>query len=271
MLKRFEQSSKSIGFVPTMGALHLGHLSLVKQGLDENDVVVVSIFVNPTQFNNSEDLKKYPRHLDRDIELLNDLKNSSIIIFAPDVNDVYTEDISVRSFEFHGLEAQMEGAFRPGHFDGVATIVSILFQIVQPQNAYFGEKDFQQLLIIKAMVNQLRLPVNIVSCPIYREEDGLAMSSRNQRLTTSQRLEAPLIYKVLKAAKTMFGTENAAEIEQMVASKISVSTELTLEYFVIADGDHLEPIVEIEKNKKYRAFIAVFAGEVRLIDNIALN
>lgn len=270
-LRSYTVSQKRIGFVPTMGALHQGHASLVKICADNNDVVVVSIFVNPTQFNNSKDLDKYPRDLEADMRFLQEQISKPLLVFAPSAEEIYSGDISSDTFDFKGLDKEMEGKFRPGHFDGVATIVSKLFKLVEPTNAYFGEKDYQQLLIIKSMVKALELPVNIVPCAIYREKDGLAMSSRNQRLTAEQRRVAPLIFKVLQHAKNAFGIDNARQINEWVNAQIEAEPQLELEYFIIADAHNLKPTLEIETDKEYRAFISVFAGEIRLIDNIALN
>lgn len=260
-----------MGLVPTMGALHKGHLSLIEQCAKDNDVVVVSIFVNPTQFNNTSDLDKYPRDLEKDELFLKGKITKPLIIFAPNADDIYDHNVAAQEFEFQGLEKEMEGKFRLGHFDGVATIVSKLFYLVQPENAYFGEKDYQQLLIVKKMVKNLDIPVNVVGCGIYREEDGLAMSSRNVRLSKAQRAAAPLIYKTLETAKIRFGTESVITIFDWVAEQLTLEPELELEYFSINNAQTLEPIIEQKTNEKYRAFIAVFAGEVRLIDNIALN
>jgi pantoate--beta-alanine ligase len=254
-----------------MGALHAGHLSLVAACEAQNDVVVVSIFVNPTQFNNANDLEKYPKNLDRDLELLKDSTSKPLIVFAPNVEEIYSESLVSEKFDFNGLEHEMEGQFRPGHFDGVATIVSKLFKLVQPQNAYFGEKDYQQVLIIQKMTEQLQLPVNIVPCKIHREEDGLAMSSRNERLSKEQRLAAPLIYKMLLTAKAQFGTDSVNTITEEIKNQFAASPLLSLEYFTIADAEVLKSVTTIKQNKKYRAFIAAYAGEVRLIDNMALN
>ena len=271
ILSEYRNSGQHIGFVPTMGALHEGHLSLVQKALDENDHVVVSIFVNPTQFNNKKDLKKYPRTLDNDIATLETLKDDRVLIFAPAVNDIYGSTVRSEKFSFKGLEYAMEGRFRPGHFDGVATVVHRLFEIVKPRHAYFGKKDFQQLLIIKSLVKQLNLPVEVVGCEIKREADGLAMSSRNLRLTEKQREKAPIIYKILKKSKEKFGTISAAKVTEWVEDRFAKIDALELEYFVIADADTLNPVKRKSNKKKYRAFIAAYAGDVRLIDNIALN
>ena len=206
-ISTLKEKGYTIGFVPTMGALHNGHLSLVNKGLSENDFVVVSIFVNPTQFDNKEDLVKYPRTLEADMALLKQVSDDKIIIYAPSEDDIYGDQIQSQSFTFDGLEHEMEGAFRSGHFDGVGTIVKRLFEIVTPDSAYFGEKDFQQLQIIRKLVELHQLPVNIVGCPIHRAEDGLAMSSRNARLTEAHRDIAPFIYKTLNVAKVKFGTK----------------------------------------------------------------
>lgn len=266
-LKKHKQT-KNIGFVPTMGALHQGHLSLIKKAKEENDLVVVSVFVNPTQFDNQEDLIKYPKNLEKDIALLKTVNCD--VLFTPDVSEIYNTQITADSFNFGGIESEMEGKFRKGHFDGVGTIVKRLFEIVQPNKAYFGEKDFQQLQIIKKLVAITKLPVTIIPCAIFREEDGLAMSSRNIRLTEEQRKAAPFIYKTLKKAKKKFGTKNAEEVTKWVQKKFKKHPVLELEYFVIADEKSLKQITEKDKNNQARAFIAVYAGNIRLIDNLAL-
>ena len=260
-----------IGLVPTMGALHQGHLSLVDYALADNDFVVVSVFVNPTQFNNKEDLEQYPRTLDRDIDLLGTVSQSKVIVYAPSVKDIYENNIISERFEFSGLEHQMEGAFRPGHFDGVGTIVKRLLDIVKPNKAYFGEKDFQQLRIIQKLVEKYQLDTKIVGCPIYRYDNGLAMSSRNERLKPEYSAEAPFIYSVLKSAKEKFGTKSAKDITEWVIGQFKNNKLLELEYFLIADVETLKPLRRKSKHKKYRAFIAVYADDIRLIDNIALN
>ena len=201
----------SIGFVPTMGALHAGHLSLLEESLKNNTVNVISIFVNPTQFNNADDLAKYPKTLEKDIEKIKTISDS-IIVFAPSVDDIYEGKTVSQHFDFDGLENQMEGKFRPGHFDGVGTIVKRLFEIVKPTNAYFGEKDFQQLQIIKKMVQKTKLTVNVIGCQIFREANGLAMSSRNERLTANERKEAAIIYKTISHAKKLFKTKSAKDV-----------------------------------------------------------
>lgn len=269
-LKTIWSKNHTIGFVPTMGALHQGHLSLVKKSLTENQFCVVSIFVNPTQFNNSEDLEKYPRTLESDIEKLNSVC-PNCIVYAPTVNDIYEGKTLSESFEYDGIENEMEGKHRPGHFDGVGTIVKKLFEIVRPSNAYFGEKDFQQLQIVKKLVTKNNLNVTIIGCPIYREANGLAMSSRNERLNKDDREEASLIYKTLKSAKEKFGTKSAKEVTEWVQKTFQKNKKITLEYFEIADETTLKTCIRKSKNKQYRAFIAVFIDNIRLIDNISLN
>ncbi len=270
-LKSLKDNEQTIGFVPTMGALHQGHLSLVNFGLDGNAVVVVSIFVNPTQFNNNQDLEKYPRTLDRDVKLLQTISDNKIIVYAPSVNDIYEGHTVSEEFTFGGLEHEMEGAFRPGHFDGVGTIVKRLLEIITPDKAYFGEKDFQQLQIVKKMVELQNISTEIVGCPIFRAKDGLAMSSRNERLSNNHRETAPFIYKTLKSAKKKFGTKSAKTVTEWVVKQFEKEELLELEYFLIADVDTLKPVKRKSIKKRYRAFIAVYAGDIRLIDNIALN
>ncbi len=271
LIDDFKTKNMLIGFVPTMGALHEGHLSLVEKALSENHVAVVSVFVNPTQFDNQEDLVKYPRTLETDIELLKTVSDDKIVVYAPAVEDVYGDDVKSQSFKFDGLENEMEGAFREGHFNGVGTIVKRLFEIVTPNRAYFGEKDFQQLQIIKKLVELHHIPVKVIGCPIHRAEDGLAMSSRNTRLTENHRKVAPFIYETLKSAKTKFGTKSAKNVTEWVEKQFKKQPLLELEYFIIADTDTLKPVKRKSTKKTYRAFVAVYAGDIRLIDNIALN
>jgi pantoate--beta-alanine ligase len=259
---------KQIGFVPTMGALHQGHLSLIENSSKGNDLTVVSIFVNPTQFNNQDDLVKYPRHLSQDLDLLKTVKCD--IVFIPTADDLYNNDVKSERFDFDGLENQMEGKSRDGHFDGVGTVVKRLFEIVNPTNAYFGEKDFQQLQIIRKLVSKLQMKLNIHGCDIFREQNGLAMSSRNARLNDLQTKEAPFIFKTLSKAKELFLTKTTLEITQWVSNEFEKNEELSLEYFQIADEETLVTKNTKDKNKQFRAFIAVNAGEIRLIDNIRL-
>jgi pantoate--beta-alanine ligase len=268
--KVLTQEQKTIGFVPTMGALHAGHLALVKQSLAENEKTVVSIFVNPTQFNNANDLEKYPRTLEIDVLKLMEC-SQEIIVFAPSVSDIYEENVTSESFNFDGIENQMEGKYRSGHFDGVGTIVKKLFEIVQPRNAYFGEKDFQQLQIVRKLVENYNLAVKIIGCPIYREINGLAMSSRNERLTVDERTKASIIYKTLQEVKNIFGIKDVKEINDYVKEVFEKETTFELEYFTIAEETTLEELENIDNQCKYRAFIAVFVNNIRLIDNISLN
>lgn len=269
-LKTIKTANSTIGFVPTMGALHQGHLALMQRSLKENDDTVVSIFVNPTQFNNPEDLAKYPRTLEEDVKKMRTLSDK-IILYAPSVEDIYEGNTISQTFDFDGLENQMEGKFRPGHFNGVGTIVKRLFEIVTPTNAYFGEKDFQQLQIVKKLVEKNDLPVNIVGCPIFREENQLAMSSRNERLTAEERKEASIIYKTLTEAKEIFQNKSPQETIEFVENSFKDNQQFELEYFVIADESTLLSIDQKEKDKKYRAFIAVFVNSIRLIDTISFN
>jgi pantoate--beta-alanine ligase len=269
-IEALKSQNKTIGFVPTMGALHEGHLSLIKQGLKQNDIMVMSIFVNPTQFDNKDDLKKYPRTLERDVALLKTVSDN-ILVYAPTVDDMYGDDVTSKEFKFDGLEFEMEGKFRQGHFDGVGTIVKRLFEIVKPNRAYFGKKDFQQLRIIETLVKNYHIPVEVIGCDIHREADGLAMSSRNERLKPNYRKAAPFIYKTLKTAKKLFGTKSANKVAEWVEQQFANHDILKLEYFTIADVDTLKTAKRKSNNKKYRAFIAVFADDIRLIDNIALN
>jgi len=270
-LEEFKSKGESIGFVPTMGALHEGHLSLVEKGLENNGLVVVSIFVNPTQFDNKEDLIKYPRTLDADVTILETVSKNRIVVYAPAVEDIYGNNVTSQTFTFDGLEHEMEGAFRKGHFDGVGTIVKRLFEIVKPEYAYFGEKDFQQLQIIKKIAELYNLPVKVIGCPIHRAVDGLAMSSRNTRLTNEHRAAAPFIFKTLQTAKIKFGTESAKVVTEWVEKVFKKEPLLDLEYFIIADTKTLKPVKRKSTQKTYRAFIAAYAGDIRLIDNIALN
>lgn len=269
-LTPYYKSDKSIGFVPTMGALHEGHISLAAKSVEENTYTIISIFVNPTQFNNKGDLNNYPRNLETDLRLLEKLSDD-LIIFAPTPNDLYDGEVTSLSFDFGKLASQMEGRYRPGHFDGVGTVLTHLFNAVKPSKAYFGEKDFQQLQIIKKLVQIQQMPIKIVGCEIYRETNGLAFSSRNLRLSENQKEKSNIIYKTLLDSKEMFGTKNAIEITKYVQAVFEKQPLFKLEYFEIADIDNLETAHNIVPTKKYRAFIAVFAEQVRLIDNIALN
>jgi pantoate--beta-alanine ligase len=266
---QFKEKGLHIGFVPTMGALHRGHLALVEASLRDNDITVVSIFVNPTQFDNPDDLKKYPRTFEQDLKLLAEL-SKDIIVYHPDANDFYDGHIVSQSFDFDGLESEMEGKHRPGHFDGVGTVVKKLFEIVKPGRAYFGEKDFQQLQIIKKLVEKEQLPVKIIPVPIYREADGLAMSSRNRRLTPQHRAAAPFIYQILLQAKLLFEHYDIQTVKKFVYDAIAAHPLLQIEYFEIADEKKLKPVKTKISGNNYRGFIVVYAGDIRLIDNIRL-
>lgn len=270
LIHNYKNEGLSIGFVPTMGALHEGHISLVKQALASCDRVVVSIFVNPTQFNNQDDLEKYPRTFEDDISLLDPIDNG-LIIFSPEASEIYGKEISSEDFSFDGLEFEMEGRFRQGHFNGVGTIVKRLFEIVEPDKAFFGEKDFQQLQIIRKLAEKLDWKTEIIGCPIHREETGLARSSRNERLSPVDRLNASFIYECLQQVKQEFGIKSASEITSEIEEKFKKNPALKLEYFEIADEATLKTVSETKEGKKYRAFIAAYAGDIRLIDNIALN
>jgi pantoate--beta-alanine ligase len=230
----------------------------------------MSIFVNPTQFNNLSDLQNYPRTLEADVEKLRQISNA-ILVFAPSIEDIYQGKTIAQHFDFDGLELEMEGKHRPGHFDGVGTIVKRLFEIVQPTRAYFGEKDFQQLQIVKKMVEKNHLKVSVIGEPIFREPNGLAMSSRNERLSIVQREKAAFIYQILQEAKSQFGTKNAIEVTNWVENEFKNNANFKLEYFEIADEITLKSMQYKEPNKQYRAFIAVFMNDVRLIDTISLN
>ena len=259
------KAGKKIGLVPTMGALHDGHASLVKLAVAENEVVVVSDFVNPTQFNDKNDLLKYPRTLEADCELLE--KENATYVFAPSVEEIYPEP-DTRQFSYAPLDTVMEGKFRPGHFNGVCQIVSKLFMIVEPDRAYFGEKDFQQLAIIREMVKQMNFPIEIIGCPIVREHDGLALSSRNARLSDVERQQALNISKTLFLSKEFAPSHTVAETQQFVEDAIAASEELELEYFELVDGNTLQKISNWEETTYAVGCITVYCGDVRLIDNI---
>ncbi len=264
-IKKQKKEGRVIGFVPTMGALHEGHLSLVQEARKQSDYIVVSIFVNPTQFNNPDDLKTYPRDLDRDVKMLKDL--SVELIFTPTVKEMYPEE-DKRQFDFGMLDKVMEGKFRPGHFNGVAQVVSKLFDQVKPDKAFFGEKDFQQLAIIRKLVKDLKMPVEVVGCSIVREPDGLAMSSRNQLLTPEMRKNAPLIAKTLFESLNFASGKTVKETVDQVVNTINGSGMLEVEYFEIVDGNTLQPVDKWDDSDYIVGCIAVFAGKVRLIDNV---
>lgn len=269
-IERQKEMGKKIGFAPTMGALHDGHLSLYKAAREENDLVISSIFVNPTQFNNREDLEKYPRDINRDISIL---EKSGLVdaVYIPEVTDIYPEKTESQHYDFDGLENEMEGKSRPGHFDGVGTVVEELFSQVKPDNAYFGEKDFQQLAIIKKMVEKKKLLINIKGVPIYRAENGLALSSRNQRLHEDRRLASSIIYETLKKVNDWFRVITVPEIKARVQDIFDQQRGMQLEYFLIADEETLKETDFFYKDRKFRAFIVVVVDGVRLIDNMPLD
>ena len=258
-----------LGLVPTMGALHAGHLSIIEKALEENDLIVVTIFVNPTQFDKEEDLLNYPNRTKSDLTMLEEANCD--YVFMPSIDEMYSRKVKADTFDFDGLDKVMEGAYREGHFNGVGTIVKKLFEIISPDRAYFGEKDFQQLQIIKKMVAKNKFDIKIIPCKIYREKNGLALSSRNARLSPGQMLEAPLIYQTLLSSKELFLKEDVGIVKDMVKDVFDKSVHLELEYFEIADIETLMPAKHKSTDKKYRAFIGVYADKVRLIDNIALN
>ena len=267
LLENYKKEGKKIGFVPTMGALHEGHLSLVKESKKQSDITVVSIFVNPTQFNDPEDLKRYPRTLEKDLELLK--TENCDVVFAPSVEEIYPEP-DTRKFDFGYLETVMEGAKRPGHFNGVGQVVSRLFDIVKPHKAFFGMKDFQQIAIIRNMVHQLHYNIEIISCPIIREENGLAKSSRNMLLDEDHKKNAPHIYATLKKAKELISQKNVSEIKQWISDEINNNPYLETEYVEIVDEMTLQVTKEWEEKGNKVVCVAVYAGKIRLIDNIVL-
>ncbi|HEX7870360.1 MAG TPA: pantoate--beta-alanine ligase [Chryseobacterium sp.] len=269
-IERQKEIGKKIGFAPTMGALHNGHLSLYEAARKENDLVISSIFVNPTQFNNAEDLEKYPRDTDRDISIL---ENSGLVdaVYLPQVEDIYPEKTESQRYDYDGLENEMEGKSRPGHFDGVGTVVEELFRQVKPDNAYFGEKDFQQLAIIKKMVEKKQLFINIKGVGIYRAENGLALSSRNQRLSEQRRDDSKIIYETLIQVKDWFKSISISEIKDRVNEIFTNQKNMELEYFLIANENTLKEINKKEEENSYRAFIVVNLDGVRLIDNMHLD
>ncbi|MEF8811726.1 MAG: pantoate--beta-alanine ligase [Bacteroidales bacterium] len=260
-----KKGGSSIGFVPTMGALHQGHLSLVDASTRDNDVTVVSIFVNPTQFNQREDFDQYPRDLDGDIKKLGDA--GANIIFTPTENEMYPEPDN-RVFDFGQLDKVMEGRHRPGHFNGVAQIVSRLFDIVKPHRAYFGEKDFQQLAIIRDLVSQLNMDIEIIACPIIREADGLAKSSRNARLNKEQRKHAPKIAEIIHKVRDLAGEYSVDQVKQKVINELNQDPYIDVEYFEIVDEKTLQPIGQWDDTYYKLACLAAWVGRVRLIDNV---
>ena len=261
---------QTIGFAPTMGALHNGHISLYQQARQENDIVISSIFVNPTQFNNSEDLEKYPRTIEADTKKLSE-SNLVDIVYIPTVRDIYPTETESKHYDFGGIENEMEGAARPGHFDGVGTVVETLFLQVQPNNAYFGEKDYQQLRIIEKLVETTELPIKIHGVKIHRQEDGLAMSSRNARLSIEEKEASTIIYKTLQQVNDWFRVITVPEIKERVNKIFEEIPNMELEYFLIADEKNLKETDFFYKDKEFRGFIVVVVNGVRLIDNMHLD
>ena len=267
-LNKFSKS-KTLGFIPTMGALHQGHITLVQKSIVENDFTICSIFVNPTQFNNIEDLEKYPNQLDSDFNLLKEV--GCDYVFTPSTEEIYPPNFNNKNFEFGALDKVMEGTNRPGHFNGVAMVISRLFELIMPQKAYFGEKDFQQLVIVQSLVKQANLVTQIVPCATAREKSGLAMSSRNSRLNIQQNLSAPRIYERLLEVSKRSSVNSIAEIKCWIENAFHNDKDLRLEYFEISHPASLQPSENWENSNTHIACIAVFAGEVRLIDNILLK
>lgn len=269
-IERQREMGKKIGFAPTMGALHQGHISLYEAASKENDLVISSIFVNPTQFNNAADLEKYPRNVEKDLKIL---ENSNFVdaVYLPEVSDLYPNGLQSKSYDFDGLENEMEGKFRPGHFNGVGTVVEELLRQAQPDHAYFGEKDFQQLAIIKKLVEKLKLAVKIHGVAIYREANGLAMSSRNERLSSEQREASKVIHETLLKVNEWFRIITISEINQRVKEIFEDQRGMVLEYFEIADEQTLKETDFFYTGHQYRAFIVVFVNDVRLIDNVHLD
>ena len=265
LINNLKKEGKTIGFVPTMGALHEGHLSLVKESKKNSDITVVSVFVNPTQFNDPEDLKRYPRTLEQDVELLKSVNCD--IVFAPSVEEIYPEP-DTRKFNFGYLESIMEGAKRPGHFNGVGQVISRLFDLVAPDKAFFGMKDFQQVVIIKYMVKQLKYNIEIIACPIVREENGLAKSSRNTLLDEDHRKNAPHIYNTLKKARSLASEMGVKEIREWIVNEINRNPFLDTEYVEIVDDTTLKVTEDWSEPGTKVACVAVYAGKIRLIDNI---
>lgn len=263
-ISALKASGKRIGFVPTMGALHKGHISLINTSKEENDITVCSIFVNPTQFNNQSDLMHYPRTPEADVKLLEDA--GCDILYMPDVKDVYPEN-DTRKFSFGYLDTLLEGAHRPGHFNGVGQVVSIFLESIKPHRAYFGQKDYQQVMVVKDLVKQLKLPVEIMTCPILREADGLAMSSRNTRLNTKEREVAALIPQLMQRAIEIIKQSGISTAKDFITTEVAKQPLMKLEYYEVCNAETLEPVNEFNPSQKAVSLIAVFVGNIRLIDN----
>lgn len=269
ILNQYRQNGKAIGFVPTMGALHKGHISLIESSLKNTDITVASIFVNPTQFNDKADLERYPRTIEKDAQMLE--KACCHILFTPEVSEIYPE-IDKRVFNFGNLEAVLEGAHRPGHFNGVAQVVSLLFDIVKPNKAFFGSKDYQQLLIIKELTKQLKLNIEVVACPTLREADGLAMSSRNMLLNDDERKAASLIPVLMQESKQLKKEgKSLDQIKQFVSEKLTSNPLYKLDYYEVCDAKTLQPVTSLNNSVISISLIACFVGKIRLIDNLALD
>lgn len=264
MIAEYKQQHKVVGFVPTMGALHQGHISLINQSKQHTDITVCSIFVNPTQFNNPEDLKHYPRTPEQDIKLLEEA--GCDILYMPEVKDIYPEN-DTRKFNFGYLDSILEGATRPGHFNGVGQVVSILLEGVMPDKAFFGSKDYQQVMVVKSLVKQLSLPVEIIACPILREPDGLAMSSRNTRLTPEERIIAGMIPDIMQQANNILKQQGIEAAKKFVVDLVAKISIMKLDYFEVCDTETLESLTNYNPKNKAVSLIAVFVGNIRLIDN----
>ena len=269
ILDFLNKTNKSLGLVPTMGALHSGHESLIEKALIENEIVIVSIFVNPTQFDNKDDLINYPRDLEGDIEKIKKL-DSKIIIYSPSIKDLYIENLTVKDFNFGFVGNELEGHFRKNHFNSVATIVEKLFYLFKPNRAYFGEKDYQQILIIKNLILKSNLNIELTSCPTVRDHDGLALSSRNNLLSEKERKIAPIIYKTLLNVKNKIKNEQIESVISKIENEFKSTPCLKLEYLEIREALSLKHVKKINKEKKYRVFISAVIGKIRLIDNIEL-
>jgi pantoate--beta-alanine ligase len=265
-----KKQTGSIGLVPTMGALHKGHLSLVQKAAENNNWVLVSIFINPTQFNNANDLTKYPKNTAKDLELLTPY-NTKLIVYTPDDSDLYPKAINAKKYNFGSLAEHMEGAFRDNHFNGVATVIEALFRNLKPDRAYFGEKDFQQLQIIKVLNDQLNLGIEIIGCPIIREIDGIAMSSRNQLLNKKERNTAPIIFQTLRKIDENSDQWDVNYMTHFFKKSVEKNSFLRVEYFFVAEETTLIPVKNLKKQNTYRIFVAVNAGKTRLIDTLKLG
>lgn len=270
LLKAIPERKTNVGLVPTMGALHQGHLSLIEKAVAQNEWVIVSIFINPTQFDDPKDLENYPKTLHDDLKLLEPFA-SKLFLYVPKPEDLYGDEIIAKSYDFGLLDKVMEGQKRENHFNGVATVVEKLLQVIQPHKAYFGEKDFQQLTIVKSLVKQNKIPVQIETCPIVREPDGLAMSSRNALLAPEERRAAPVIYQMLLYSKMVFPKLKPDLINDTIRQGIEAFPFFKLDYFVIANADTLQPVDRYNPHHSYRAFIAVHSAKVRLIDTVKLE